>query len=109
MITVSRFAVPDTAAATFQGQAGDVLRLLAEQPGFVRGRLGRAVDEPGMWALITEWHSVGSYRRGIGAYAVKLAATPLMAWGVPEPGAFEVLAACDEAQLPLAGPADRAR
>ena len=109
MIAVARFQVPEDAAATFQEQADEVLRLLGKQPGFQRGRLGRSVDEPGLWALVTEWDGIGSYRRGLGAYDVKLTATPLMAWGIPEPSAFEVLAASDESQQPLAGPAERAR
>jgi hypothetical protein len=109
VLSVSRFVVPESAASGFADQAREVLRLLAVQPGFVRGRLGRALDEPGTWALLTEWASVRSYRRGIGAYDVKLAATPLMALSVPEPSAYEVVAAADDAQAPAAGPAARAR
>jgi hypothetical protein len=109
MITVARFQVPEEAAGAFADEAGDVLRLLGKQPGFVRGRLARSLDEPGLWALVTEWDSVGSYRRGIGAYDVKLAATPLMALSIPEAGAFEVVVTADEAQAPATGPAARAR
>ena len=109
MITVARFQVPDDAAPAFEVQAEEVLGLLAKQPGFQRGRLGRSLDEPALWVLVTEWDNVGSYRRGLGAYDVKLTATPLMAWGIPEPGAFEVVAVSDESQEPLAGPAERAR
>jgi hypothetical protein len=109
VITVARFQVPEAASATFDGDARHVLALLAKQPGFVRGRLARSLDEPGLWALVTEWDSVGSYRRGIGAYDVKLAATPLMALGIPEASAFEVVSAVDEAQAPATGPAARAR
>jgi hypothetical protein len=109
VITVARFQVPPEAAGAFEDDARGVLELLGKQPGFVRGRLARSLDEPGLWALVTEWDSVGSYRRGIGAYDVKLAATPLMALGIPEAGAFEVVTSLDEAQAPLAGPAARAR
>jgi hypothetical protein len=109
MLSVSRFAVSESTAVTFEASAREVLGLLAQQPGFVRGRLGRALDEPGTWALVTEWDSVGSYRRGIGAYDVKLTATPLMALGIAEPSAYEVVAASDEPRAPASGPAARAR
>jgi quinol monooxygenase YgiN len=109
VIVVSRFEVPEGAAATFLPQAHEALELLSQRPGFVRGRLARALDEPATWAMVSEWDSVGSYRRGLGAYDVKLATAPLMALSVPEPSAFEVLAACDEPQVPVPGPSDRAR
>jgi heme-degrading monooxygenase HmoA len=109
VIVVSRFEVPSGQLAAFDADAQAALDALSAQAGFVRGRLGRSVDEPGLWALVTEWDSVGSYRRGLSAYDVKLATAPLMALSVPEPSAFEVLAACDEPQVPVPGPSDRAR
>ncbi|HUR50515.1 MAG TPA: antibiotic biosynthesis monooxygenase family protein [Mycobacteriales bacterium] len=109
VVVVSRFDVPETGAAAFEQQAGEALSSLAQRPGFLRGRLGRCLDEPGLWALVSEWDDVGSYRRGLGAYDVKLATAPLMALSVPEPGAFEVVSACDDAAAPSPSPADRAR
>jgi hypothetical protein len=41
--------------------------------------------------LVTEWQDVGSYRRALGNYDVKVYATPLLAQALDEPGAFEVL------------------
>ena len=109
MIAVSRFDVPDGAEEAFRLDAEAALSALAARPGFVRGRLGRALDEPRTWALVTEWDAVGSYRRGLSAYDVKLATAPLMALSVPEASAFEVLRAEEEQQAPLPGPAERAR
>ena len=40
---------------------------------------------------MTEWATVGDYRRGLSSYDVKLAATPLLMRALPEPGAYEVL------------------
>ncbi len=73
---------------TSEGSAA--LQALAARPGFVRGRLGRLLDEPGTWLLVTEWDSVGAYRRGLSAYDVKLAATPLLLRARDEPGAVSV-------------------
>jgi heme oxygenase (mycobilin-producing) len=78
-------------AERFQQEAEQALRLLAERPGFVRGSLGRATDDPGSWLLMTEWESVGAYRRGLGGYQVKLIATPLLSQALDQPSAFEQL------------------
>ena len=109
MIAVSRFDVPEDQAVGFRPAAEALLVALAGRPGFVRGRLGAAVDEPGLFVLSTEWDSAGSYRRGISDHGVRLLAMPLMAWGRDEASAFEVLAASDEAQPAAPGPGARAR
>lgn len=109
MIVVSRFEVPEAQAASFLPDAQQALAALSQRPGFVRGRLGRAADEPSSWALVTEWDSVGSYRRGLSAYDVKLATAPLLALAVNEPSAYELLATVDESQPPSGVPSDRAR
>ena len=109
MISVSRFEVPEPQLDAFDADARAALEALSAQAGFVRGRLGRSVDEPALWALVTEWDSVGSYRRGLSAYPVKLATAPLMALSVPEPGAYDVLASADEPRAPATAPSSRAR
>jgi heme-degrading monooxygenase HmoA len=108
-MSVSRFEVPQAQLAAFALDAERALEALSVQAGFVRGRLGQSVDEPGLWSVVTEWDSVGSYRRGLSAYDVKLATAPLMALSVPEPSAYEVVAAADEAREPATGPSSRAR
>jgi heme oxygenase (mycobilin-producing) len=109
VIAVTRFEVPDAEASAFESGITELLAILGKQPGFVRGRVGRALDEPRHWVLATEWDQVGSYRRGLGAYEVKLTSPPLMAWSVPDPSAFEVVAQQDDARAPLTAPSDRAR
>ena len=64
---------------------------LAACPGYVRGSVGRSADDPGAWLLLTEWENVGSYRRALGAYQVKVTLTPLMADAQDLPSAFESL------------------
>lgn len=75
----------------FQAQAEAALRALAVRPGYVRGSVGRATDDEAAWLLLTEWESVGAYRRALGGYDVKLTATPLMATALDQPSAFEEL------------------
>ena len=45
----------------------------------------------GDWLLLTEWENVGSYRRALGNYEVKLQATPLLGEAIDLPSAFESL------------------
>lgn len=106
MIVVSRF---DTAEDDFEQRASAALDVLAQRPGFVRGRLGRAADDPSAWVLTTEWDSVGSWRRSLSSYEVKVVATTLLAQGRDEVSAFEVVHAVDQAQPPAAPPSQRAQ
>jgi heme oxygenase (mycobilin-producing) len=44
---------------------------------------------------VTEWESVGTYRRALGAFDVNVNATPLLAESLDEPSAFEELASAE--------------
>ncbi|WP_211354262.1 antibiotic biosynthesis monooxygenase family protein [Stackebrandtia albiflava] len=91
VMVVNRFIEPDADAAEFRESARAALAALADRPGFVRGRFAGSLDEPDCLTLVTEWESVGAYRRALSAYDVKMFATPLLARARPEPSAFEVL------------------
>ena len=91
MLVLNRFVVP-SAAEDFTEQAHAALAALAARPGYLSGRLTRALEDPSAWTLVTEWESVGAYRRALGAFDVKVHATPLLARSVDEPSAFETLA-----------------
>jgi heme oxygenase (mycobilin-producing) len=95
VLVVNRFRVGTDEAAEFTERAEKALAALAARPGYVRGELGRAYDDPEHWTLLTEWESVGAYRRALGGFDVKVTATPLMAQSVDEPSAFEILARTD--------------
>lgn len=88
MISVTHFRAGDTG---FSERAADALAALSARPGFVRGTLGRSTDDDGDWVLLTEWQNVGSYRRALGNYDVKLRATPLLGEAVDLPSSFEAL------------------
>jgi hypothetical protein len=108
MLVVSRFTVAEERADDFAGRAGTALAALAARPGYLRGQLGRSVDEPDQWCLVTEWESIGAYRRALSAYEVKVNATPLLAESHDEPSAFEVLARTDDAGTVIVATSDRA-
>jgi hypothetical protein len=92
MLVLNRFVIPSDARDGFVREAHAALAALAERPGYVAGRLTRALDDPAHWTLVTEWESVGAYRRALGGFDVKVRATPLLARSVDEPSAFETLA-----------------
>lgn len=91
MLVVTRYVVPEEEAAAFADQARAALDALRARPGCRVAVLGRAADDAGLWTLTTRWDSVGSYRRALGSFEVKLHAVPLMYRAVDEPTAFEEL------------------
>lgn len=92
MLVMNRFVVGEDATGSFTDRAHAALAALAARPGYLRGRLTRSLDEPSHWCLVTEWESVGTYRRALGAFDVKVHATPLLAESLDEPSAYEALA-----------------
>ena len=94
MLVLNRFVVPSMPPA-FTERAHAALAALADRPGYLSGRLTRALDDPAHWSLVTEWESVGAYRRALGGFDVKVHATPLLAESLDEPSAYETLASAE--------------
>ncbi|MEV6494050.1 antibiotic biosynthesis monooxygenase, partial [Actinoplanes sp. NPDC051633] len=86
MLVLNRFVVPSDTA--FVERAHAALAALSSCVGYVSGRLTRALDDPAHWTLVTEWESVGAYRRALGTFDVKVHATPLLSESRDEPSAF---------------------
>jgi hypothetical protein len=87
------FAVTRFRAAGEDGEAlaeavAPLLAALSARPGFQDGRLGRAADDPTLWALVTRWDGVGSYRRALSAAEVKIAGAPVWVHALDEPGVY---------------------
>ncbi len=88
MISVTHYRSAD---AEFEARARDALAALAARPGFVRGSIGRSTDDPADWVLVTDWRDVGSYRRALGNYEVKVRATVVLGEALGLPSSFEPL------------------
>lgn len=73
----------------FIARGDAALGALAACPGFIGGEVARSTDEPHTWVLCTRWVNVGSYRRALSAYDVKLHATPFMYGARDEVSGFE--------------------
>ncbi|HEX6247655.1 MAG TPA: antibiotic biosynthesis monooxygenase family protein [Nocardioidaceae bacterium] len=106
MLVVNRFRVPELEAEAFAADLGAARDLLAAKPGYVDGAVGRNVDDPTLWVLQTRWTNVGSYRRALSAYDVKIGAVPLLSRAVDEPSAYEELGEAGAAGLNEARPRD---
>lgn len=104
MIALTHFR---DAAPDFAERARAALAALAARPGFVRGSLNRSTDDGDAWLLVTEWHNVGSYRRALGGYDVKVRATPLLGQALDLPSSFETLVDVDSDGRQTEYPSDR--
>jgi quinol monooxygenase YgiN len=91
VIVVNRFRVDPQDADEFRAGVGAAHAALAARPGYVDGAVGRNVDDPQLWVLTTRWANVGSYRRALSSYDVKLTAVPLLSQAIDEPSAYEVV------------------
>ena len=94
MLVLNRFVVPPDSQDSFTERAHAALAALAERPGY--------------WTLVTEWESVGAYRRALGGFDVKVHATPLLSESLDEPSAFETLAGAEPGGAVVVVASDRA-
>jgi quinol monooxygenase YgiN len=91
VLVVNRFRVPEDAAESFRVDLERAHESIAGCPGYIEGRIGRNVDEPTLWVLVTTWDGPGAYRRALSSYDVKLHAVPVLGRAVNEPGAYETV------------------
>jgi hypothetical protein len=108
VLVVLRFVVAAADEAAFVTDARTALAVLSARPGWRSSRIGRASDDPTYWVVVTEWDSVGAYRRALSSYDVKVSAVPLLSRAVDEPSAYEVLDAEGLGAEGLAAPSGRA-
>lgn len=86
MLVVNRFRAEDEGFRADLEAAAEVLRV---REGCEEVRLGRNLDDPGLWVMVSRWRDVGSYRRALSAYEVKVGAVPTLSRAIDEPSAFE--------------------
>lgn len=88
MFAVTRLRVPDDDVPAVTAAAAELLAALRARPGFRDGALGRAADDPALFALHTSWDGVGAYRRALSAAEVKIAGAPVWVHALDEPGVY---------------------
>ena len=89
MLVVNRFRVAAEDAESFRADLATARAALAACAGYAGGEIGRNVDDPDLWVLTTRWDGVGSYRRALSSYDVKLTAVPVLGRALDEPSAYE--------------------
>ncbi|WP_231839570.1 antibiotic biosynthesis monooxygenase [Blastococcus saxobsidens] len=85
---MTRLRVGTDEATVLAEQVEALLAALAARPGFRDGELGRSTDDPTLWALVTRWDGVGTYRRALSAAEVKIAGAPVWVFALDEPGTY---------------------
>jgi heme oxygenase (mycobilin-producing) len=108
VLSVTRHQVPAEQTETFLLRARDALDTLRARPGFQHGTVGRATDDPTLFVLVTAWADVGSWRRALSGYDVRVAAVPLLATAIDDANAYESLLLATPGELQEQG-SDRAR
>ena len=86
MIAVSRFRVSDP--ATFLPRAQAAASFFGGRPGCRSADLVQNLDDPDLWAIVSHWDDVGSYRRAFNGYDAKMALVPILSEAIDEPGAY---------------------
>ena len=93
MLAVNRLRADGDAEEQITGELAVLIDVFMTLSGFLWARAGRCLDEPDVWILLTEWESVGTYRRALSSHAVKTTGYPVFVRIVDEPGAYDVLLA----------------
>lgn len=88
MLVVNRFRVPVDDGEPFRADLATARDALAACAGYAGGEIGRNVDDPELWVLTTRWANVGSYRRALSSYDVKLRAVAVLSRAIEEPSAL---------------------
>ena len=88
-VALLRFRTRDVAG--LMALLREAVILLATKEGFVDARVSRAIDDGALVTLELSWDTVGSYRRALSSYDVKVQVVPIMSQALDEPTAFEVL------------------
>ena len=91
LVVMNRFRVAEHEAAQFSEDSRVALATLAESVGFIDGLIAASTDEADLRLITTRWVNVGSYRRALSRFEVKMSAIPLLSKAIDESSAFEAV------------------
>jgi quinol monooxygenase YgiN len=92
VLIVTRFIVPEETpqrAAEFVAVAARLRTAFLARAGHVRTSLGRSLEDPTRWVMVSEWERVGDWRRALSSYDVRVEVMPLMSHAENEPAVYE--------------------
>lgn len=79
--------MPGDASGFVAGARAVVAHFLASA-GSGGAELVQNLDEPELWAIVSHWADVGSYRRAFNGTEAKLVLVPLLSLAIDEPSAY---------------------
>ncbi|PFG16178.1 antibiotic biosynthesis monooxygenase [Propionicimonas paludicola] len=88
MLVVSRFRVPSEVGG-FVDAATAAAERFRSSAGCQSAEVVQNLDEPELWALVSSWADVGSYRRAFNGTEAKLVLIPLLSLAIDEPSAYD--------------------
>lgn len=111
LIVITRHRVPANDRGSFLERAQVAVATLADQPGCIWSCIAQSTDDADEFVIQTRWPDVGTYRRALSAYDVKVHTIPLLSTAVDETSAYEVIVsrASGEQTFVRSGLADDAR
>lgn len=89
MIVLNRFRVSEAERDGFLAQAHAAVDLLRSKPGAESVELVQNLDEPDLWALVSHWDRVGSYRRALNGFESKTVIVPMLSLAIDEASAYD--------------------
>lgn len=89
MIVLNRFRVPEADRPGFLAQAAAAIDLLRTKLGAESVDLVQNLDEPDLWALVSHWDKVGSYRRALNGFESKMVIVPMLSLAIDEASAYD--------------------
>lgn len=91
LLVVTRHQVVPGTRAEFLEQARDALAALGEQVGYLSGCIAQSTDDADLFVIESRWVDVGSYRRALSSFDVKMRAIPFLYGALDEPSSFEIV------------------
>lgn len=85
MLAITRFRDP---GPDFEQRAARIVDFWRGREGCLRMELVRNLDDEELWAIVSEWRSVGDYRRSFQGYEAKMVLTEVLLQAVDEPSAY---------------------
>lgn len=95
VLAINRFLVTGHPSGFF-ASAESVVAHFNACVGSAGAEVVQNLDEPGLWAIISRWRDVGSYRRAFNGTDAKLLLIPLLSLAIDEPSAYAAPAVVGE-------------
>ncbi len=91
VLVITRHRVAQSDLPEWLISAKAALAPLATQPGCISSEIALATDEADLVTVVTRWQGVGTYRRALSNFDVKIHSIPFLSTAVDQSTAFELI------------------